>query len=145
MTPSGKLDRMALARAAKQNSFNATAFVSPNNEMQRTLADIWQKVLGIEKVSILDNFFELGGHSLRMLQVQSSLRSLLGRPVKVTDLFKYSTIESLARFLAEGVHSEQSSPAGANRARKLKQGKELLKQRSQTVRQRPNSQGDQRG
>lgn len=143
MTNSGKIDRMALSRAAKQNSFNAAAFVLPNNEMQRTLADIWQKVLGVEKVSILDNFFELGGHSLRMLQVQSSLRSFLGRPVKVTDLFKYSTIESLARFLAEGgVHAEQSSPADANRARKLKQGKELLKQRSQTVRLRPNSQGD---
>ncbi|MBK9564760.1 MAG: hypothetical protein IPO37_06105 [Saprospiraceae bacterium] len=28
------------------------------------MVEIWQKILGVEKVGITDNFFELGGNSM---------------------------------------------------------------------------------
>lgn len=38
----------------------ANAYIAPSNEIEQTLADVWQQLLGIEKVGIHDNFFELG-------------------------------------------------------------------------------------
>src|SRR6185369_7264517 len=39
-------------------------YVAPRNEAEAVMAEIWQQVLGIEKVGVTDNFFDLGGHSL---------------------------------------------------------------------------------
>ncbi|MEM6404115.1 MAG: SDR family NAD(P)-dependent oxidoreductase, partial [Cyanobacteria bacterium P01_D01_bin.116] len=38
-------------------------YIAPRNEIEQKLANIWQDVLGIEKIGIYDNFFELGGDS----------------------------------------------------------------------------------
>ena len=39
-------------------------YLAPNNEIEKKLADIWSKILGIELIGVYDDFFELGGHSL---------------------------------------------------------------------------------
>jgi acyl carrier protein len=67
-----------------------TAYVAPQSETQQQIADIWQELLGIEKIGIHDNFIDLGGHSLlgtKMIthlrdtfQVDLSLRTLLEEP-----------------------------------------------------------------
>ena len=39
-------------------------YLAPRNATEKTIADVWQEMLGIEQVGIHDDFFELGGHSL---------------------------------------------------------------------------------
>ncbi|OOQ43881.1 non-ribosomal peptide synthetase [Pseudomonas fluorescens] len=94
LTPNGKLDRKALPDPA----FTGRDYVAPRTPLEWALADIWQQVLGIEKVGITDNFFELGGDSLRTLKVISKVRALNepGFQLKLRDMMAKPTIAGLS-------------------------------------------------
>ncbi|MCP6760239.1 MAG: amino acid adenylation domain-containing protein [Fischerella sp. CENA71] len=128
IAPSGKVDRKALPKPDNLRPILETAYVLPRNEMEHTIADIWQKILKVEKVGIQDNFFDLGGHSLNVLQVYSKLRELFKPDLAITDLFKYPTISSIARFLNQ--EEDDSFENQSNELNeKLETGKARLKQR----------------
>ena len=86
------------ARAAVGDSRCGPA-AAPANELEKTIAAIWQEVLGLPQVGTSDNFFDLGGHSLLVVQVQRRLRDACGREVSITDMFRLPTISSLAAHL----------------------------------------------
>ena len=97
--------------------------------MERTIASIWQRALHLEKVSIYSNFFDMGGHSLLMIQIHAALKAVTNRPIAVTDLFKYPTIASLAKYLA-GNDGFQSDGAARNaELEKLKLGRSRVESR----------------
>ncbi len=103
LTPNGKIDRKALPEPTARPEILAT-YHSPQSELERRLATIWQTVLGVERVGIQDNFFELGGHSLLLVTIHSQLLNLiddlsLQQPVTLIDLLRYPTIQSLAQYL----------------------------------------------
>jgi len=100
LTPNGKVDRKALP-VVDVASRVSTEYVAPETETQKTLVEIWEEVLGIERVGIHDNFFDLGGHSLMATQVVSRVRQALAMEISITTLFKSSTIAQLAEFLVE--------------------------------------------
>ena len=70
----GKLDRAALPPPDAAAAGTGTAYEAPRNDIERTLAEVWQAVLGCGRVSIHDNFFDLGGDSIKALQVVMGLR-----------------------------------------------------------------------
>ena len=78
-------------RPVMQNNFAA-----PRNSIDAAIAEIWQKLLGIEQVGIHDNFFELGGHSLLATQVVSRLRESLKVELPLRTLFEATTIADLS-------------------------------------------------
>ncbi|KAB0494815.1 non-ribosomal peptide synthetase [Pseudomonas vancouverensis] len=92
VTANGKLDRKALPQP---DAAPEQAFVAPQDAMQVTLAQIWQDVLGLERVGLEDNFFELGGDSIISIQVVSRARQA-GIRLSPRDLFQYQTVRSLA-------------------------------------------------
>ncbi len=99
LTPNGKVDRKALPAPEGGRPELESAFVAPQNEIERAIAGVWQEVLGVEQVGIDDNFFDLGGHSLLLVQVQSKLKKVLDREFSIVDLFKYPSINALAKSL----------------------------------------------
>jgi acyl carrier protein len=99
LTPNGKLDRRALP-APHQAKAEETAGEDPCNELERTIAQAWRETLNTERVGIHENFFDLGGHSVLVVQVHRKLRERLGRDISIIDLFKYSTISTLAEHLS---------------------------------------------
>ena len=95
LTANGKVDRQALpapgdARDASQE------FVAPQTAAERALAEIWQQVLGVERVSVTDNFFDLGGDSIRSIQVHAQAQKR-GYEFSVRQIFQHQTIAELAR------------------------------------------------
>jgi acyl carrier protein len=74
--------------------------------VEQSIADIWQEVLGLERVGIHNNFFDLGGHSLLLGRVQEGLLSALGRDVSMVELFTYPTISSLIDHINQGVEKD---------------------------------------
>ena len=111
LTPSGKVDRLALAGHDVDLS-GAAAFVEPRTRLERDLADIWIAVLGVARVGVDDNFFELGGHSLLATRVAVRIRRSLGVDVALRTLFEAPTIGQLARRIAPDAGAAAGPAAG---------------------------------
>ncbi len=104
-TPNGKLDRKALPAPVVVRS-SEHELVEPASPMERTVAEVWTEVLGVERLGIDDDFFDLGGHSMLATQVVAKLRQRLdgeGRQVGVMDLFKHPTVRELAALVERPV------------------------------------------
>jgi amino acid adenylation domain-containing protein len=96
LTPNGKLDRLALPAPSLARPELDTNFVAPRTPAEERLAEIWEEVLGVERVGVHDDFFELGGHSLLATRVLSRVRSALRAELRLRDLFEAPTIAGLA-------------------------------------------------
>ena len=68
-----KIDRRRLPKPDFSADM-AARYVAPRNAQETKLANIWQDVLGLEKVGISDNFFEIGGHSLTATRQRSLIQ-----------------------------------------------------------------------
>ncbi len=97
LLPNGKLDRSKLpkpseaveeARAAVPGSFET--------DLERGIAEIWQRLLNIDGVGRADNFFDLGGHSLLAMRAVSEIEQTLGVNISPRRLI----FESLAQIAA---------------------------------------------
>jgi acyl carrier protein len=74
----------------------STVFAAPSSDAERTIAQIWQELLGIEPLGIHDDFFEAGGHSLLATQVMSRLYQRMGVDVPLRTLFEARTLGAFA-------------------------------------------------
>jgi amino acid adenylation domain-containing protein len=104
LTPSGKIDRQALAA---QHAVEETGsdYVAPRNDLEREIAEIWQELLGVERVGVTDDFFALGGHSLLATQMITRIRRRHGN-VPLRALFSAPTVSGLA----EAVGAASATP-----------------------------------
>ncbi|MBR8829322.1 MAG: amino acid adenylation domain-containing protein [Gomphosphaeria aponina SAG 52.96 = DSM 107014] len=100
LTPNRKIDRKALPKPDFETN-RENEFIAPRNQPETELAQIWQKVLGIEKVSINDNFFELGGHSLLAVRLFAEIEKAFNKKLPLAALFQSPTIKQLAAILRQ--------------------------------------------
>jgi amino acid adenylation domain-containing protein len=115
-TPNGKLDRRALPKPEQKTS---QAVEDAANDLERQIAAIWSKALGVGSVGLEERFFDIGGHSLLMVDVHAQLREA-GHDVPLLDLFQYPTVRSLARYLGQRSAEVTGEAMGFNRG-KLRQ------------------------
>src|SRR6185312_5733330 len=81
---------------AYQRPTLSTPYVSPDNEFEEKIAQIWGELLGIEQIGIHDNFFELGGHSLIGAQLIARLRQSFQIDLSLEMIFESATVAELA-------------------------------------------------
>ncbi|TDD83156.1 amino acid adenylation domain-containing protein [Actinomadura darangshiensis] len=99
LTVNGKVDRRALP-APEAVAETAGEYVPPRTDTERALAEIWQQVLGVERVGVEDDFFELGGDSILSLQIVARARAA-GLRVEIADVFARQTVAALAAVARE--------------------------------------------
>ncbi|VBB05120.1 phosphopantetheine attachment site [Lucifera butyrica] len=99
LTPNGKIDRKALPEPAGRIR-TGREYVAPRNEAEAKMAQVWQEVLGVEKVGREDNFFELGGHSLKAIMLAAKIHKEFGTAVPLTTIFKAQTVGELSKTVA---------------------------------------------
>jgi natural product biosynthesis luciferase-like monooxygenase protein len=102
LTPNGKVSRNDLPAPKAERTSSKTA-APPVNEWEALIAEIWTAALGVAEVGTKDNFFDIGGHSLLAISILKQLRDCekITKPLQMTDLFRYTTIEQLAQFIAD--------------------------------------------
>jgi acyl transferase domain-containing protein/acyl carrier protein len=92
-----------------------TAYVAPRTDEERTIAEIWQRALGIERIGVHDNFLELGGDSLVGLQVIHAVRERFGLEAPGLSLYEHSTVAALASFVGADFEPDfETAPAAAD-------------------------------
>ncbi len=99
LTSNGKVNRRALPAPDALHSDRSDNFVSPDGPVEEMLAEIWQSVLRVDKVSLYDDFFELGGHSLLAVKMISRLHQVYNLDVSFRTIFDAPTIAQLAEII----------------------------------------------
>ena len=94
LTPNGKVDRRALP-IPEIDLHELENYIAPSTDTETILAQIWQSVLGRERISIHDNFFELGGDSIIGIQIVAKANQA-GLGITPKQLFSHQTIAQLA-------------------------------------------------
>nr|WP_283809171.1 non-ribosomal peptide synthetase [Tumebacillus amylolyticus] len=125
LSPTGKVDRIALAQRKPQSGEEATPIkkaaqtraAAPQvalgrSHLHQQIVDIWANALNRTpaEIRIDDNFFDIGGHSLLLMKVQDDLRKQVGSSLKILDLLQYTTVRQLADALGQptsGKHRTQ--------------------------------------
>ncbi|GAB3512340.1 amino acid adenylation domain-containing protein [Phytohabitans suffuscus] len=97
LTPSGKVDRSALPPI--ETTVEAPGYVAPRTEAERTVAAVWQDLLGVERVGVHDDFFQLGGSSLVTIRLGGRLAAASGVKLPLRDLLAAPTVADQARLL----------------------------------------------
>ena len=132
LTANGKVDRRALPAPESQRPALGSLYIEPHTEMEKVIAAVWLEVLRVEKVGVHDNFFDLGGDSFLMAQACSKLREALDRDISMVEVFTYTSISTLAKYLsraeAESHVRRQSSAQVETRKESMKQREQFRKQ-----------------
>ncbi|HJX27269.1 MAG TPA: amino acid adenylation domain-containing protein, partial [Thermoanaerobaculia bacterium] len=100
LTRNGKVDRKALLAMAVLGRDEEVAYAPPRNATQKTLVEVWQEVLGLDRIGIDDRFFSLGGDSILSIRVCALARQH-GLSLALNQLFEHQTVRELAENLGE--------------------------------------------
>ena len=119
LTSSGKANRKALALSTIQLQPGPT-YVAPQDAVEKKIADIWREVLLVEKVGINDNYFDVGGTSFDIIRINSKLKESLQIDIPVMEMFRYTTVGSLAGHLRSEETRIQSRTSALARGRQAK-------------------------
>jgi acetyltransferase-like isoleucine patch superfamily enzyme/acyl carrier protein len=122
LTPNGKVDRKALPKPEGRPELTED-LVAPRSPVERELARIWRKVLGIDQVGIYDDFFDLGGNSLATMRLSTQIEETFGQEISLVDFFPTPTIEQLGKILSE----EESLPPQPSQAKIRPAGSKRMK------------------
>jgi amino acid adenylation domain-containing protein len=95
LTPNGKVNRRALP-GPFQGSGPDRERIPPQTPTEVRIAEVWQRVLGVNDISIGDNFFDIGGHSLLSMRVVAEIDRVIGAKLNPRVMF----LESLKQIAA---------------------------------------------
>lgn len=97
-TTRGKVDRSALPPPRSERP----AYRPPKSPRGQGTAEIFEHVLGVDRVGLDDDFFELGGDSLAAVELLAALSERFGVDLPVSSLLEHSTVEELSARLLHG-------------------------------------------
>ncbi len=133
LTPTGKVDRKALP--APHTHSVAAAYVAPRNDVERTVIEIWQDALGVDKIGINDNFFDLGGHSLLLVNVYDKLQAAFQKSFPLVEMYRYATVLALTTYLSgsdnDHGHASQAQDRASRQKEALRRQQQLAQKRTQ--------------
>jgi amino acid adenylation domain-containing protein len=94
--PTGKVDRARLPEPPATRPELRQPRVAPASATEHRVAEVWARVLGLDRPGVHDNFFDLGGNSILLLSVLTALREQGDTGLSMVDLFQHPTIAALA-------------------------------------------------
>jgi acyl transferase domain-containing protein len=71
-------------------------YIAPRSVLEQRIADIWTRLLDLEKLSVCDGFFQLGGDSIFASQMMLEVNRTLGVQIQPARAFDALTVAGLA-------------------------------------------------
>lgn len=94
--PAAAAPRPSPTTSGHQRPDLETTYLAPRNETEDQVADIWQQLLGIDRVGVEDNFFDLRGDSLLAAQLVSRVQRVFQVALPISIVFDATTVASQA-------------------------------------------------
>ncbi|GAB1537616.1 hypothetical protein NUACC21_02650 [Scytonema sp. NUACC21] len=98
-------------------------YIAPRNKIEQKLVDIWEQILGIDRIGIHDNFFELGGDSLIGIQLIANLNKNLNCNISVAQLYECPNISSMSKIFKSEEPQENTFEQRLSRGQRRRQKK----------------------
>ena len=102
---SGKIDIRALPAPNGSRPELEKPHIAPRDDLEKRLAQTFERVLEVQGVGIRDNFFDLGGHSLLAVRLVAEIEKEVGQRLPLVSFFQGANIEYLASLLRQDLRS----------------------------------------
>jgi amino acid adenylation domain-containing protein len=96
LSPNGKIDYAALPEPELGVGQPTGEHAAPRDDLEKTLATIWQDLLRVPQIGLRDNFFDSGGDSLLAVRMIDVVKRTCGVGVAPAAFLAEPTIEGLA-------------------------------------------------
>ncbi|CAF3842764.1 unnamed protein product, partial [Adineta steineri] len=96
LNSNGKIDRKSLPQPDTSSIDAEESFIAPSDDLEKTLANIWQELLGSDHIGLRDNFFSLGGNSLLVIRMKSKIENTLGISLPMKVFYQNPLLNSMA-------------------------------------------------
>lgn len=87
----------------------SSVYVSPQDEEEVVIVNIWENMFRIEGIGIEDDFFELGGDSLKAITAISQIHKKLDIEVPIVEFFNSPNIKGIAQYIKSSNKSKYLS------------------------------------
>ncbi|MEM7718542.1 MAG: MupA/Atu3671 family FMN-dependent luciferase-like monooxygenase [Pseudomonadota bacterium] len=119
LTPNKKIDRQALGRTERSPPQVIKSPMPDRPPAQRgdqtigeVIAEIWARLLNVDRIAPTDSFFDLGGHSLLALEAHRDMRDRLGLPeLSVADIFRAPTLGAATALVETLLSAQPAKPS----------------------------------
>ncbi|MFB7785195.1 amino acid adenylation domain-containing protein [Streptomyces vinaceus] len=99
MTAHGKRDRTELRRLLEEDAERHAGHVAPETDAEIGVSELWQELLGVERIGAQENFFHLGGHSLLAFRLAQQITERFHVQIEYADLQRHPTVRALAALI----------------------------------------------
>ncbi|GAA2625709.1 SDR family NAD(P)-dependent oxidoreductase [Actinomadura fulvescens] len=104
-------ERAAKAAYTEPRAARTDQATSDLSDVEREVASLWSRLLGVDVTSADADFFSLGGHSLLATRMLAALRETYGTELRLRDLLASSTVSGLADLLTSQEETAEPEPA----------------------------------
>ncbi len=100
LTQGGKVDRNALPEP-QYNSGNDNDYEAPADELEERIVEIWQTILGHEKIGMKDNIFDLGADSLDIIAFISKVSKVFSVEFPLAEIYNALNIGEMKNYIVK--------------------------------------------
>ena len=119
--PTGKVQRtglvakLGLTLGDTQRPATTRPFEPPGSDLEVSLVNIWEQVLGTSRIGIQDDFIALGGDSILGTQLLARVRGMFEIEYPVVDFFNDPTVARMAQVLGGMLEELATTACSATR------------------------------
>ncbi|HSN98599.1 MAG TPA: SDR family oxidoreductase, partial [Candidatus Nanopelagicales bacterium] len=117
--PSKEADSESMPKSVHPRPDLGNSYVGPRDPLERTIAEAWERLFGIDRIGVHDDFFALGGDSLLAVQLISRLRGVVNVDLPGHTLLGAPTVAQLAELIAQSDSPSSTSLSRRRPARLL--------------------------
>jgi aryl carrier-like protein len=79
---------------------------TPQDELEKAVAEIWSAALGLSPLGRADNFLDLGGHSLLAMRIVAQIRTAYQIDFTLRKFFENPTVAQMAAVIQAEIMAE---------------------------------------